>query len=81
MAKDPSTGRSRRTLLGLMAGTAVLAILAATPFSVLAQAPPAPGGGPLKIGVIGAGREGGALGARLPKPLILSCSHRATPSS
>jgi 8-hydroxy-5-deazaflavin:NADPH oxidoreductase len=78
VAKDPSTVLSRRTLLGLMAGTAVLAILAATPFPVLAQAPAAPGGGPLKIGVIGAGREGGALGTAFAKaghPIMFSSRH------
>src|SRR4029077_12896383 len=68
-------------LLGLMAGTAVLALLAATPFPVLAQAAPAPGapgGGPLKIGVIGAGREGGALGTAFAKaghPVMFSSRH------
>ena len=70
MATDPSSELGRRAFLRVMAGTAMLAILAATPFTVLAQtAPshPAPGSVPLKIGVIGAGREGGALGTAFAK--------------
>ena len=81
MAKDPSNELSRRMLLGLMAGTAVLAMVAAMPFPVLAQAAPAPAapsGSPLKIGMIGAGREGGALGTAFAKaghPVMFSSRH------
>jgi len=64
-----------------MAGTAVLAILAAATFSALAQtapAQPAISSTPLKIGVIGAGREGGALGTEFAKaghPIMFSSRH------
>jgi 8-hydroxy-5-deazaflavin:NADPH oxidoreductase len=88
MAKDSLTGYGRRltgygrrAFLRVMAGTAMLVILAATPFTVLAQtapAHPAPGSVPLKIGVIGAGREGGALGTAFAKaghPIMFSSRH------
>jgi 8-hydroxy-5-deazaflavin:NADPH oxidoreductase len=88
MAKDSLTGYGRRltgygrrAFLRVMAGTAMLAILAATPFTALAQtapAHPAPGSVPLKIGVIGAGREGGALGTAFAKaghPIMFSSRH------
>jgi len=81
VATDPSSELGRRAFLRVMAGTAMLAVLAATPFSALAQtapARPAPGGVPLKIGVIGAGREGGALGTAFAKaghPIMFSSRH------
>ena len=81
MAKDPSTRLAHRALLRVMAGTAVLAILAAATFSALAQtapAQPAISSTPLKIGVIGAGREGGALGTEFAKaghPIMFSSRH------
>src|SRR5260370_10557178 len=67
VVKDPSTRLGRRALLRV---TSVFAILAAATFSALAQtapAQPAISSTPLKIGVIGAGREGGALGTEFPK--------------
>jgi len=67
VAKDPSTRLGHRALLRVIA---VLAILAAATFSALAQtasAQPAISSTPLKIGVIGAGREGGALGTEFAK--------------
>jgi predicted dinucleotide-binding enzyme len=81
VAKDPSTRLAHRALLRVMAGTAVLAILAAAMFSALAQtapAQPAISSTPLKIGVIGAGREGGALGTEFAKaghPIMFSSRH------
>jgi hypothetical protein len=81
MATDPSSELRRRAFLRVMAGTAMLAILAAGPFTALAQtapAHPAPGSVPLKIGVIGAGREGGALGTAFAKaghPIMFSSRH------
>jgi predicted dinucleotide-binding enzyme len=69
---DPIT---RRDLLRLAGGVAALA-LAAGPFAALAQN--MPGGGPVKIGTIGAGREGGALGTLFAKaghPVMFSSRH------
>jgi predicted dinucleotide-binding enzyme len=67
---------SRRDLLRLAGGAAALTALAASPLAALAQN--APGGGPLKIGTIGSGREGGALGTLFAKaghPVIFSSRH------
>src|SRR6266851_3622843 len=81
VATDPSSELGRRAFLRVMAVTAMLAILAAMPFTALAQtapAQPAPGSVPLKIGVIGAGREGGALGTLFAKaghPVMFSSRH------
>jgi len=81
VATDPSSELGRRAFLRVMAGTAMLAILAATPFTARAQrapAQPAPGSVPLRIGVIGAGREGGALGTAFAKaghPIMFSSRH------
>ena len=78
MAKGSLTGFGRRAFLRVMAGTAVLATLSLTVFAQTALAQPAPGGAPLRIGVIGAGREGGALGTAFAKaghPIMFSSRH------
>src|SRR5215472_169688 len=68
---------SRRALLTIIFSTSVTMIAAAS-IPVLAQTGPATGGGTLKIGVIGAGREGGALGTAFAKaghPIMFSSRH------
>lgn len=75
MATHPSPHPSRRGLLGLAAGAFTLHALAASPFAALAQSA---GSMPLKIGTIGSGREGGALGTLLAKqghPVMFSSRH------
>jgi hypothetical protein len=57
--------RRRRDLLLLAGGAVAFLALAASPVAALAQ--PAPDAAPLKIGTIGAGREGGALGTLFAK--------------
>jgi 8-hydroxy-5-deazaflavin:NADPH oxidoreductase len=67
---------SRRDILRITGGAAAFAALAASPFAALAQT--GPGGGPLKIATIGAGREGGALGTLFAKaghPVMFSSRH------
>jgi predicted dinucleotide-binding enzyme len=78
VAKYRSTGLGRRALFYVIAGASLLTIVAATPFPVLAQTGSGPGSGPLRIGVIGAGREGGALGTAFAKaghPIMFSSRH------
>jgi len=75
MAKDLIPGNSRRDFLLIAANGIAALALAALPVSVLAQ--PA-GGAPLKIGMVGSGREGGALGTLLVKaghPVMFSSRH------
>ena len=65
---------SRRGLLRLAAGVAALPLVL-RPFAVLAQGA---GSAPLKIGIVGSGREGGALGKLLVKaghPVMFSSRH------
>jgi 8-hydroxy-5-deazaflavin:NADPH oxidoreductase len=67
---------SRRGALRLAGGVAVSLAIAASPLAALAQT--APGGAPLKIATIGAGREGGALGTLFAKaghPVMFSSRH------
>ncbi len=66
MANDASFKICRRELLDLAAGGFALSVIAASPFAALAETV---GGAPqpLKIGTIGAGREGGALGTLFAK--------------
>jgi 8-hydroxy-5-deazaflavin:NADPH oxidoreductase len=67
---------TRRAALCLAGGAAAFAALAARPQVGLAQTGPA--GQPLKIATIGAGREGGALGALFVKaghPVMFSSRH------
>jgi predicted dinucleotide-binding enzyme len=71
MASDP-TRRSRREFLGFAAGGVALSAIAASPSAAFAQTA---GAAPLKIGTIGAGREGGALGtiyAKRGHPVMFS---------
>jgi 8-hydroxy-5-deazaflavin:NADPH oxidoreductase len=68
----------RRNLLFAIAGSIAGATLGSWPAQILAQ--PA-GGSPLKIGTIGAGREGAALGALFVKaghPVMFSSRHPET---
>jgi predicted dinucleotide-binding enzyme len=60
MAHDWHVALDRRAFLSL----AALGVVAASPFAALAETA---GGVPLKIGTIGAGREGGALGTLVAK--------------
>ena len=65
MTKDQLADHDRRNFLRIAAnGTALLAIAASPLASAFAQ--PA-GGAPLKIGMVGSGREGGALGSAFVK--------------
>jgi 8-hydroxy-5-deazaflavin:NADPH oxidoreductase len=73
MAHDAFSPLGRREVLELALSGLALAVMTASPFAALAQA--AGGGAPLKIGTIGAGREGGALGTLFAKhghPLMFS---------
>lgn len=73
MAKNDGIGHNRRGFL--YAAGATLVALAAQPMTVRAQGS---GGAPLKIGMIGAGREGGALGTAFVKaghPVMFSSRH------
>jgi predicted dinucleotide-binding enzyme len=66
----------RRDVLYLAGSAVALLALAASPFAAFAQAQS--GGAPLKIGTIGAGREGGALGTLFAKaghPVMFSSRH------
>src|SRR3984893_2576832 len=73
----PSLPRpGRRDPLPLAAIAAIYLAMAASPIAALAQT--APGGAPLKIATIGAGREGGALGTLFAKaghPVMFSSRH------
>jgi predicted dinucleotide-binding enzyme len=74
MTRNDGTEHNRRELLHAAAGSALLA-LAAWPLAARAQTA---GGTSLKIGMIGSGREGGALGAALVKaghPVMFSSRH------
>lgn len=76
MATDLLDQFSRRDLLRLAGSAAALLAFAASPFAALAQT--GPGGGPLKIGTVGSGREGGALGTLFAKaghPVMFSSRH------
>src|SRR5690242_753953 len=64
MARDHLVDHERREFLRMTANTATLLALAASPLAALAQTA---GGAPLKIGMVGAGREGGALGTAFVK--------------
>jgi len=64
MARDHLVDHERREFLRMTANTATLLALAASPLAALAQTA---GGAPLKIGMVGSGREGGALGTAFVK--------------
>jgi 8-hydroxy-5-deazaflavin:NADPH oxidoreductase len=73
MPRDAFSPLGRREFLELALGGMALGVIAASPFAALAQV--SGGGAPLKIGTIGAGREGGALGTLFAKhghPLMFS---------
>jgi len=75
MANDPFFKLGRREFLDLAAGGFAMGVVAASPFAAVAQSA---GGAPLKIGTIGAGREGGALGTLFAKhghPVMFSSRH------
>jgi predicted dinucleotide-binding enzyme len=75
MADRRRSDYDRRNLLHLAASLGALLWLAAWPVAASAQAV---GGAPLKIAMIGAGREGGALGALFVKaghPVMFSSRH------
>jgi hypothetical protein len=63
MTDDPSFKLGRREFLELAGAGFALSVVAASPLAAFAQA----AGGPLKIGTIGAGREGGVLGTLFAK--------------
>ncbi len=73
MTRHNGADHNRREFLN--AGGAVLLALAASPLAARAQTG---GGAPLKIGMIGSGHEGGALGTLLVKaghPVMFSSRH------
>ncbi len=70
----PAVHPSRREILQLAGSAAAFLALAAGPLAALAQT--APSAQPLKIGTIGAGREGGALGS-----LFVKAGHKVMFSS
>lgn len=75
MTRDDAAEPDRRDFLHLAATGLALVVLASGPRMALAQAP---AGAPLKIGMIGAGREGSALGALFVKaghPVMFSSRH------
>ena len=65
MSTQPLSEFHRRDVLRLAGSAVAFLALAASPLGALAQT--APGGAPLKIATIGAGREGGALGTLFAK--------------
>jgi 8-hydroxy-5-deazaflavin:NADPH oxidoreductase len=81
MPITPPPHPTRREVLQLAGSAAAIIALAAGPLAALAQTASAPAGAgvaPLKIATIGAGREGGALGALFVKaghPVMFSSRH------
>jgi predicted dinucleotide-binding enzyme len=76
MNLHPLPQPGRRDLLRLAASAAACLAFALSPLAAVAQT--APGGAPLKIATIGAGKEGGALGTLFAKagdPVLLSSRH------
>lgn len=75
MATTSHAALNRRDLLRVVVGGMIFAALSALPLTVRAQTG---GDKPIKIGIIGAGREGGALGALWIKaghPVMFSSRH------
>jgi 8-hydroxy-5-deazaflavin:NADPH oxidoreductase len=64
MAKDQFADHDRRDFLRIAASSTAMLALAASPLAALAQTA---GRAPLKIGMVGSGREGGALGTAFVK--------------
>jgi predicted dinucleotide-binding enzyme len=78
MAGDHSASHGRRTFLRNAGSGLALLVLAARPHAAVAQQTP---GSSMKIGMIGAGRMGGALGALFVKaghPLMFASRHPDT---
>jgi predicted dinucleotide-binding enzyme len=80
MRTPPLLEPRRRDVLRLTGSGVALLALGTSPFTALAQAQAqtGPGGAPLKIATIGAGREGGALGTLFAKaghPVMFSSRH------
>src|SRR5437879_13744552 len=76
MRTPPLPDLRRRDVLHFAGSTAALVALAASPVAALAQSQGR--GAPLKIGTIGAGREGGSLGTLFAKaghPVMFSSRH------
>ena len=74
MIRNPLMDRVRRTFLRVAGGGLAVIALAAQPHVAVAQTT----GAPLKIGMVGAGREGGALGTLFVKaghPVTFSSRH------
>ena len=75
MARNRAADRDRRDFLRIAGSVLALFPLATRPHIAVAQTP---AGSPLKIGMVGAGREGGALGALFVKaghPVMFSSRH------
>ena len=75
MTRNHATDRDRREFLRTAGSALALFTLAARPPLAVAQTP---AGSPLKIGMVGAGREGGALGTLFVKaghPVMFSSRH------
>ena len=75
MARNRAADRDRRDFLRIAGSALALFPLATRPHIAVAQTP---AGSPLKIGMIGAGREGGALGTLFVKaghPVMFSSRH------
>src|SRR5438067_3378668 len=76
MSTPPLPYLHRRDVLHLGGSAAALLAFAASPVAALAQTQP--GAAPIKIGTIGAGREGGSLGTLFAKaghPVMFSSRH------
>jgi predicted dinucleotide-binding enzyme len=74
MASDPFADHTRRDFMRMAGSGLVVLAVAARPHVAMAQ----PAGSPLKIGMVGAGREGGALGTLFVKaghPVMFSSRH------
>src|SRR5690348_3263008 len=75
MSTQPLLELHRRDVLRLAGSAVAFLALATSPFAALAQTT---GGAALKIGTIGSGREGGALGTLFAKaghPVMFSSRH------
>jgi 8-hydroxy-5-deazaflavin:NADPH oxidoreductase len=75
MASDPRFEFGRREFLRFAGGAVVVGTIATSPFAAFGQSA---GAASLKIGTIGAGREGGALGTLFAKqghPVMFSSRH------
>ena len=74
MTSKPFVDRMRRTFIGIAGSVLAVVALAAQPHVAVGQAT----GSPLKIGIVGAGREGSALGTLFVKaghPVTFSSRH------